>query len=83
VSRFLVRTIVSKCRTHLALVHQFTSTLILAKKFTTDHESVIYDSDTKIGTVTITNYAQASLGDVVFVELPVVGTEVKQGGKLL
>ena len=53
-----------------------------AKKFTTDHESVIYDSDTKTGTVTITNYAQSSLGDVVFVELPTVGTEVKQGGKL-
>lgn len=31
--------------------------------------------------MTITNYAQSSLGDVVFVELPVVGTEVKQGGE--
>ena len=30
--------------------------------------------------MTITNYAQSSLGDVVFVELPVVGTEVAQGG---
>ena len=51
-----------------------------AKKFTSDHEAVIFDSDSKVGTVTITNYAQSSLGDVVFVELPVVGTEVKQGG---
>ena len=56
--------------------------IILAKKFTSDHESVIFDSDSKVGIVTITNYAQSSLGDVVFVELPTVGTEVKQGGKL-
>ena len=32
------------------------------------------------GTVHITDYAQSSLGDVVFVELPTEGTEVSQGG---
>lgn len=52
-----------------------------AKKYTEDHEAVIYDDATNTGTVTITNYAQSSLGDVVFVELPTVGTEVEQGGE--
>ena len=33
-----------------------------------------------MGTVTITDYAQQSLGDVVFVELPSVGTKVAAGG---
>lgn len=51
-----------------------------AKRFTSDHEAVIFDSDSKVGTVAITDYAQSSLGDVVFVELPAVGAEVKQGG---
>ena len=31
------------------------------------------------GTVGITDYAQSELGDVVFVQLPAVGTEVMQG----
>ena len=31
--------------------------------------------------MSITDHAQESLGDVVFVELPVVGTTVAQGGK--
>lgn len=52
-----------------------------AKKYTQDHESVVFDDSTSIGTVSITDYAQSSLGDVVFVELPSVGTEVKQGGE--
>lgn len=30
--------------------------------------------------MSITNYAQSSLGDVVFVELPSKGTTVSQGG---
>lgn len=52
-----------------------------AKKYTQDHESVVYDHDTSVGTVSITDYAQSSLGDVVFVELPSVGTVVQQGGE--
>jgi glycine cleavage system H protein len=32
--------------------------------------------------VGITDYAQDALGDIVYVELPVVGTEVAVGGKL-
>lgn len=46
------------------------------RAYTEDHEWIAYDSDTKIGTVGITEYAQKALGDVVFVELPVKGSEV-------
>jgi glycine cleavage system H protein len=41
------------------------------RKYTKEHEWVTPD-----GTVGITQYAQDSLGDIVFVELPRVGTEV-------
>jgi glycine cleavage system H protein len=41
-------------------------------KFTTDHEWVRQDGDTV--TVGITHHAQDALGDVVFVELPEVGS---------
>lgn len=46
-------------------------------KYTKDHEWVrTADGDAVIG---ITDYAQAQLGDVVFVELPAVGRALKQG----
>lgn len=45
-------------------------------KYTNDHEWLLVEGDT--GTVGITDYAQGELGDVVFVELPVVGRTVKQ-----
>lgn len=38
------------------------------------------DTDSNIGTVGITDYAQKALGDVVFVELPAQDSEVTQGG---
>ena len=47
------------------------------KKFTLDHEWINVD-DNGVGTVGITNYAQNALGDVVFVELPAVGTKIAQ-----
>lgn len=49
-------------------------------RYTTDHEWVTLDSESNIGTVGITDYAQKALGDVVFVELPSTGTEIAQGG---
>ncbi|KAG8848762.1 hypothetical protein FRB96_001041, partial [Tulasnella sp. 330] len=55
---------------------------IVTKRFTSDHEWVEYDHETKIGTVSITDYAQSSLGDVVFVELPDVKTKIEQGDQL-
>ncbi|KAG8989252.1 hypothetical protein FRB94_008043 [Tulasnella sp. JGI-2019a] len=55
---------------------------IITKRYTSDHEWVEYDSETQIGTVSITEYAQSSLGDVVFVELPDVKTQIEQGDQL-
>jgi glycine cleavage system H protein len=46
-------------------------------KYTKEHEWI--KADGKTGTVGITNYAQESLGDIVFVELPKVGTEITVG----
>ena len=45
--------------------------------FTRDHEWVRVDGE--IATVGITDYAQGQLGDVVFVELPVIGDCVAAG----
>jgi glycine cleavage system H protein len=44
------------------------------RKYTKEHEWI--SADGKIG---ITTYAQDSLGDIVFVELPKVGTELTTG----
>jgi glycine cleavage system H protein len=49
-------------------------------KFTKDHEWVRVDGET--ATVGISAYAAKQLGDVVFVELPEVGTEFGQGDEL-
>jgi glycine cleavage system H protein len=46
-------------------------------KYTRDHEWVRLDATE--ATVGITDFAQSQLGDVVFVELPEVGRQVKQG----
>ena len=48
----------------------------MSLKFTEDHEWIKVDGD--IATVGITEHAQDSLGDVVFVELPEAGREVAQ-----
>lgn len=46
-------------------------------QYTADHEWVRVDGDrARIG---ITDYAQDALGDVVFVQVPTVGTPVKAG----
>lgn len=44
------------------------------RKYTKEHEWITAD-----GTVGITHHAQDSLGDIVFVDLPKVGTEVTVG----
>ena len=46
-------------------------------KYTEEHEWVIIEGDLVV--VGITDFAQDALGDVVFVELPEVGTEVITG----
>ena len=45
-------------------------------KYTKEHEWVKLESN--IATIGITDYAQGELGDVVFVEMPKVGTKVTQ-----
>lgn len=57
--------------------------VLAAKKYTEDHEAVVFDDQTQLGTVSITDYAQSSLGDVVYVELPTTGTEIAQGGECI
>jgi len=44
--------------------------------FTSDHEWLKIDGD--VATVGITDYAQTQLGDVVFVELPKLGKQLKK-----
>ena len=50
------------------------------KKYTKEHEWVEVDGET--ATVGITNHAQESLGDIVFIDLPTVGKEVKSNEEL-
>ncbi len=46
-------------------------------KYTKEHEWLKVEGNT--GTIGITDYAQNSLGDIVFVELPKVGQEITAG----
>jgi len=50
-------------------------------KYTEDHEWL--DADGDIVTVGITEYAATQLGDVVFVELPEVETQVAKGDEIV
>ena len=49
-------------------------------RYTKEHEWIKADGAT--GTIGITDYAQHELGDVVFVELPKLGTQLKAGQSL-
>ena len=46
-------------------------------RYTKEHEWIQVDG--KVGTVGITDYAQNSLGDIVFVDLPKVGDTIESG----
>ena len=46
-------------------------------KYTAEHEWILIDGD--VATVGITDYAAEKLGDVVFVELPKVGSTLDRG----
>ncbi|PWN19882.1 putative glycine cleavage system H protein, mitochondrial precursor [Microstroma glucosiphilum] len=68
-----------------AAVRPFSTSSLLREiktRYTPEHEWVALDTDTNIGTVGITDYAQKSLGDVVYVELPSEGSDVKQGEQI-
>ncbi|XP_068215247.1 glycine cleavage system H protein isoform X2 [Palaemon carinicauda] len=57
--------------------HLSTTECVLGdRKFTEKHEWV--DVTGNIGTIGITNYAQESLGDIVYAQLPEVGGEFEQ-----
>lgn len=47
------------------------------RKYTKEHEWIQANGNS--GTIGITDYAQQSLGDIVFVETPTVGAEVTAG----
>jgi glycine cleavage system H protein len=49
----------------------------MPRYFTTEHEWIDVDGD--IATVGITDYAQSQLGDVVFVEVPDIGSTFGKG----
>ncbi len=46
-------------------------------KYTRDHEWIKLEG--QFGWIGVTDYAQGELGDVVFVELPPIGTKLEQG----
>lgn len=50
-------------------------------RFTETHEWIAIDGD--VGTVGVTNHAQKELGDIVYVELPAVGTKIKAGQEVV
>ncbi|KAI6181600.1 Glycine cleavage system H protein [Aphelenchoides besseyi] len=47
--------------------------------YTKRHEWIRFDEEKKIGTVGISEFAQEALGDVVYVELPELGTQLERG----
>lgn len=49
----------------------------MSRFFTSDHEWIDVDGPT--ATVGITDHAQEQLGDIVFVEIPALGTALKKG----
>lgn len=51
----------------------------MTRYFTKEHEWIEVEGSS--ATVGITDYAQSQLGDVVFVEVPTPGTQVKAGGE--
>jgi glycine cleavage system H protein len=46
-------------------------------KYTEEHEWVLIEGDTVA--IGVTDFAQSSLGDIVFVEIPEVGTQLNKG----
>src|SRR3954465_7450234 len=54
----------------------------LDSKYAKSHEYVHFDEKEGVGTIGITDYAQKELGDVVFVELPQVGTQLDAADEL-
>ncbi|EFN79759.1 uncharacterized protein LOC105187542 [Harpegnathos saltator] len=90
ISRCAAKTLVSHGRTDLigtipartpllTAIRSITTTRYLRTErwYTDKHEWVTVDG--KVGTVGISDYAQEALGDVVYVQLPDVGSTIKKG----
>ncbi|KAI9816799.1 MAG: glycine cleavage system H-protein subunit [Pycnora praestabilis] len=58
------------------------SVAMQVKKYTQDHEWIELSDNGSTGTIGITTYAAKSLGDVVYVELPVMDLEVNAGDSI-
>ncbi len=66
-------------RSILLLYHSFiceSLSILVSRLFTDKHEWVVLNG--KVGTVGISDYAQKTLGDIVFAQLPSPGDEFKQ-----
>ncbi|KAL4399700.1 glycine cleavage system H-protein subunit [Malassezia pachydermatis] len=50
--------------------------------YTAEHEWIRFDDETNKGVLGITDHAQNSLGDVVYLELPAPGLEVSKGDQI-
>ena len=50
------------------------------KKYSKDHEWISLED--QVATIGITDFAQESLGDIVFVELPIIGKLIKKGDQI-
>lgn len=82
-SRIIKKLVVQNCtlkhnvkQTYCELHHKYSSNTS-GRKFTDRHEWVVVEKDT--GTVGISKYAQESLGDIVFAQLPDLGTKINAG----
>ena len=53
---------------------------MIEKKYSKDHEWIKIENE--IAIIGITNYAQESLGDIVFIELPKVGRLINTGDQV-
>ncbi|KKA28884.1 hypothetical protein TD95_005439 [Thielaviopsis punctulata] len=56
-----------------------TSRIAFEKRYAKDHEWVDLDLEKKTATIGVSEYAADKLGDVVYVELPEIGAELKTG----
>lgn len=57
--------------------------LVMKRYFSKEHEWVLLDNnDTTLAKVGITDHAQESLGDIVYVEMPEIGTQIVAGDEV-
>jgi len=49
-------------------------------KYTKEHEWLKFDAATSVATIGITEFAQGELGDIVFVDIEAVGSEIAADG---